>query len=226
MFRLNKRVTIAATMATMAAFSMPETAKASCSSEPMIGGICWMATDFCPQNYLPADGRVLQAQNYAALYSLLGITYGGNAPAQQFQLPDLRGRSVIAEGNYYNGVVQRGQKRGASTSTMNATNLMPHYHEIDPSTFVLSGAVKANNTASDANSPAGGYPAVVTPQVLDVYGNAGPAVAMKNGIVSGSLQDLSGSTAATGNATPIQITAPRLGLTACIAVTGYYPPRP
>ena len=226
MFRLNKRFTIAAMMATIAAFSMPETAKASCSSEPTIGDICWMATDFCPQSYLPADGRVLQAKSYAALYSLLGITYGGNATAQQFQLPDLRGRSVIAEGSYYNGFVQRGQKRGGSTSTMNATNLIPHDHEIDPSTFVLSGTVKANNTAPDANSPAGGYPALVTPPVLDVYGNAGPVVDMKSGIVSGSLQGQSGNTTVTGAATPIQVTAPRLGLTACIATTGYYPQRP
>ncbi|WP_341364327.1 tail fiber protein [Thalassospira sp. SN3W] len=224
MFRLNKRVTIAATMATIAAFSMPETAKASCSSEPMIGGICWMATNFCPEQYLPADGRVLPIRSYQALYSLIQTTYGGNQTTE-FQLPDLRGRSVIAEGYYYNGSVQRGQKRGASTSTMNATNLMSHDHVIDPSTFVLSGTVKANNTAPDANSPAGRYPALVTPPILDVYGNAGPAVDMKSGIVSGSLQGQSGNTTEAGNGSPINVTAPRLGLTACIAVTGYYPPR-
>ncbi|MDG4720922.1 MULTISPECIES: phage tail protein [Thalassospira] len=226
MFRLNKRFTIAAMMATIVAFSMPETAKASCSSDPTIGDICWMATDFCPQNYLPADGQVLQAQSHQALYSLLGITYGGNATTLQFQLPDLRGRSVIAEGNYYKGTVLRGQKRGASTSTMNATNLMPHIHEIKPSTFVLSGSVKANSTAPDANSPAGGYPALVTPPALDVYGNAGAVVDMKSGIVSGSLEYLSGNTTVTGAGTPIPVTAPRLGLTACIAITGYYPQRP
>ena len=224
MFRLNKRITIAATMATIAAFSMPETAKASCSNEPMIGDICWMATNFCPEQYLPADGRFLPIRSYQALYSLVRTTYGGNRTTE-FQLPDLRGRSVIAQGYYYNGSVQRGQKRGASTSTMNATNLMSHYHVINPSTFVLSGTVKANNTAPDANSPEGGYPALVTPPILDVYGNAGPDVDMKSGIVSGSLQGQSGNTTEAGNGFPINVTAPRLGLTACIAVTGYYPPR-
>ena len=40
-------------------------------------------------NYLPADGRILPITGNTALFSLIGINYGGNGTTN-FALPDLR----------------------------------------------------------------------------------------------------------------------------------------
>lgn len=42
-----------------------------------------------PGNYLPADGRILPIASNTALFSLIGINYGGNGTTN-FALPDLR----------------------------------------------------------------------------------------------------------------------------------------
>lgn len=51
-------------------------------------GIFAFATQ--PSGWLPCDGRLLPVAQYQALYSLLGITYGGDG-RNTFGLPDLRG---------------------------------------------------------------------------------------------------------------------------------------
>lgn len=43
------------------------------------------------------DGRELQIQAYQVLFSLIGVTYGGNGYTT-FKLPDLRGRLVVGQG--------------------------------------------------------------------------------------------------------------------------------
>lgn len=42
-----------------------------------------------PTNYLPADGRLIDIQTNTALFSLIGINYGGNGTSN-YALPDLR----------------------------------------------------------------------------------------------------------------------------------------
>ncbi|MFH1804444.1 MAG: tail fiber protein [Pseudomonadota bacterium] len=215
---------VAATAALTSIF-LPQPAKATCSDEPMLGAICWMATNYCPSPaYAKANGQSLPAQTNAALYSLIGTAYGGNPT--NFNLPDLQGRSVVGGGQYSNSTVQLGQKRGAATTTMTVNNLPQHFHTIDPSTFVLSGTLKANKTTQSDNNPANRYPGVANPAGVQAYGTGTTRVDMKSGIVSGDLSGKTGNTDLAGGGAPINVTAPRLGLTACIAIKGYYPPRP
>ncbi len=61
----------------------------ACGDSSYIGEVCVFAFNFCPQGYLPADGRSLPIRDNAALFSLLGITYGGDGKTD-FKLPDLR----------------------------------------------------------------------------------------------------------------------------------------
>jgi microcystin-dependent protein len=55
------------------------------------------AFNFCPQGWLPADGRLLPIAQNQMLFSLLGTTYGGNG-VSTFALPDLRGRAPLGAG--------------------------------------------------------------------------------------------------------------------------------
>ncbi len=53
--------------------------------------------NFAPQGWALCEGQLLQISQYTALFSLLGITYGGDG-IHTFALPDLRGRMPIGMG--------------------------------------------------------------------------------------------------------------------------------
>ena len=50
-----------------------------------------------PTGFLPCDGRLLQVQEYTALYVLISNTYGGDGTTT-FALPDLRGAFPMGAG--------------------------------------------------------------------------------------------------------------------------------
>ncbi|MGH9604583.1 MAG: tail fiber protein [Terracidiphilus sp.] len=58
-------------------------------AECTIGSIILNASTRYPDNYTPADGQLLSIQQNTALFSLIGISYGGNGETN-FALPDLR----------------------------------------------------------------------------------------------------------------------------------------
>ncbi|WP_315709645.1 phage tail protein [Brenneria uluponensis] len=125
----------------------------ACGTEPFIGEVCTFAFNYCPDGYLPADGRQLLVNSYQALFSLFGYTYGGSG--NNFALPDLRGRSAIGAG--YPGSygaqlnTEWGQRYGSSTTTLVANQLPGHTH---PAVFApVSGPQTVNipGTTGDLN---------------------------------------------------------------------------
>jgi microcystin-dependent protein len=83
-------VVAAATLVT----SVARPAEAGCGTNPIFGEICTFAFGFCPKGFLPATGAFLPIGQNEALFSLLGIDYGGNGTTD-FALPDLRGRTTV-----------------------------------------------------------------------------------------------------------------------------------
>lgn len=69
----------------------------ACSTLPYLGDVCAVAMDFCPANYVLADGRLLSMRQYPALLAIFGVQYGGDGKTT-FALPDLRGRTPIGAG--------------------------------------------------------------------------------------------------------------------------------
>ena len=57
--------------------------------ELYLSTIVEMALYWTPRGLLPCDGRKLPIRNNEALFSLLGINYGGDG-IHEFALPDLR----------------------------------------------------------------------------------------------------------------------------------------
>ncbi len=53
-----------------------------------------MATNFVPRGYLPCDGRFLPIQQNAALFALLGTTYGGDGRTN-FAIPNLMSKIPV-----------------------------------------------------------------------------------------------------------------------------------
>ena len=82
--------------------------------DPILGTIIIFAGTYAPQGWFDCDGRSLSINQYAALYSILGTTYGGDGQAT-FALPDLRGRTPMGINNEKNSTpfCQLGQKGGS-----------------------------------------------------------------------------------------------------------------
>jgi microcystin-dependent protein len=74
-------------------------ASQACEYEPYVGSVCVMAVS--PQrfptignSFVLAMGQALTPNQNAALFSLLGTTFGGNG-STSFNVPDLRGRVIV-----------------------------------------------------------------------------------------------------------------------------------
>jgi microcystin-dependent protein len=67
------------------------------SDEGMIGEIRLFAGNFAPRGWAFCDGQLLAVSSNAALFSILGTTYGGDGRTT-FALPDLRGRVPLHPG--------------------------------------------------------------------------------------------------------------------------------
>ncbi|MBJ7553738.1 phage tail protein [Marinomonas spartinae] len=133
--------------------SWPQKAQA-CGEGAYMGQVCLTAANFCPINTMEASGGVLSINEFNALFSVLGCTYGGNCQTT-FALPDLRGRAPVHYGKgatlpYYREV---GQQYGSEQIVQTASQLAAHKHaaEFVPyggATGVASGTVTLPVTAS------------------------------------------------------------------------------
>ncbi len=63
-------------------------------SDQFIGEIRIFGFNFAPVDWAACDGALMPISQNAALFSILGATYGGNG-STTFGLPDLRGRAVM-----------------------------------------------------------------------------------------------------------------------------------
>jgi microcystin-dependent protein len=74
------------------------------SDEDYLSSIGLFGGNFCPKGTLHAAGQNLPINQNQALFSLLGLTYGGDGQTT-FALPDLRGKEPAA-GSVYCVIVQ------------------------------------------------------------------------------------------------------------------------
>lgn len=99
---------------------------------PMIGLIIPFMTADPPPNVLPCDGSNYLREDYPELYAAIDPFF--IVDADNFVVPDLRGRTVIAAGDG-SGLTTRtvGQTGGEETHQLTETELASHTHTI-PST--------------------------------------------------------------------------------------------
>ncbi len=222
----------------------------ACGSEPYIGEMCTFTFNYCPQGYLPADGRALALNSNPALFSLLGTTFGGDG-RNTFNLPDLRGRSTLGTGqgnNLSNAVL--GQSVGTEATTLTIGQLPAHNHGFTPSggsapqvlPVAVTVGLNASTSPGTSDTPTNG--SMLGKVVSQVSGgetvstkiwNTSPAVSSSTVAIGGLSASGSvtipastggGTVGVTGNNQPVPTRSPALALTACIATQGIYPARP
>ena len=111
----------------MAGFSP---ASYACAVEPYVGSVCVMAvspTRFpgIGTNYVLAMGQPMQITQSPALYSVVGVMFGGNG-SSTFNVPDLRGKVIVGYDprNAAGGYV--GATGGNASIKLNIAQLPPH----------------------------------------------------------------------------------------------------
>lgn len=150
-----------------------------------------------PRGWALCDGTLLPVQQNAALFSLLGVQFGGNGTTN-FALPDLRGRVPVS--TRYNTPYVQGAASGSNTTTLNLANLPAHNHQLQGSATAANSLVATNNYLAAAvdNEYATGTTVTMAPTMLSI----------------------------TGGSSPVTNVQPYLGLIFAIAMVGVYPSRP
>jgi len=97
-------------------------------SEPYLGQLSLVGFSYAPLNWALAAGQILAVSSNAALFALLGKTYGGNGTST-FALPNLQGAVAVGFGQgpgLSNYVL--GETGGTQTVTLNASATPSHSH--------------------------------------------------------------------------------------------------
>lgn len=172
-------------------------------AEPFVGEIRLFSFAFAPKNWAQCNGQLMTITQNQALFSLLGVKYGGN-PTTNFNLPDLRGRVPLNYGRspVSGTVYQIANAGGAEAVTLTAATMPTHNH-----TYAVS-----TTAATKIGPNAARYYSASPPANLYVAGQ--PNVALNAAAV-----DTVGGGQAHSNMQPY------VTLNFCIALTGYYPPR-
>jgi microcystin-dependent protein len=92
-------------------------------TSPYLGEIRMTAFPFAPRGWVLCSGQLLSIQQNAALFSILGTTYGGNGTST-FQLPNLQGRVPVHQGNG----VTLGDQGGEATHALIVPEMPVHTH--------------------------------------------------------------------------------------------------
>lgn len=94
-------------------------------TQPFLSQVTMMAFNFPPRGWAQCDGQIMSISQNAALFSLLGTTYGGNGTST-FALPNLQSCVPIHAGAGFNF----GQSGGAENVALNAAQLPQHQHAL------------------------------------------------------------------------------------------------
>ena len=96
-------------------------------SQPYIGEIRMAGFNFAPYGWALCQGQTLSIDEFSALFTLIGTTYGGNGQTT-FNLPDLQCRLPFHQGTKNGNTMVIGQKSGSETVTLLGNQIPTHNH--------------------------------------------------------------------------------------------------
>ena len=118
-------------------------------SSPYLSEIRIVSFQFAPRGWALCNGQTLSIQQNAALFSLLGTTYGGNG-ITTFQLPNLQARMPVHVGN---GFIL-GQNAGEVTHTLLLNEMPVHTHQaVGVSTAPTAESATGNTWPASPENP-------------------------------------------------------------------------
>jgi microcystin-dependent protein len=166
-------------------------------SQPYIGEIRLVGFNFAPVDWALCNGALLSISQNAALFSLLGTTYGGDG-INTFALPNLQSRVAIHLGTLAGASYPEGQYAGVENVTLTTAQMPSHNHSIP----VVAAA-------GNAPSPAG---ALIASAPEEQFAAVASATSSMGNMV-----------AAAGSSQPHSNIQPYLALNYIIALYGIFP---
>jgi len=176
-------------------------------TDQFLGQIQPFGFGFAPKYWAQCNGQILPIQQNAALFSLLGVVYGGNG-STNFALPNLQSRVPMHQGSNAGTAYPVGLPAGEEQVALTSDQLPMHTHVfVGASTNATAavpsqGAVLANVAQPGGGTPNPYYASDATPQPL----NPGSV-----GLAGGNL--------------PHSNLQPYLTINWCIALSGIFPSR-
>ena len=103
-----------------------------------IGTIVQFGSSNAPTGWLLCDGSSISKTTYAALFNVIGTTYGSGSNATLFLLPNTTNRTIRGGGT-------TGQVGGNDTVTLTISNVPPHSHGLtqNGSNFTGGGTISS-----------------------------------------------------------------------------------
>jgi microcystin-dependent protein len=181
-------------------------------AEPYLGEIRIFGFNFNPTGWLLCNGQTLSISQYAALFALLGTTYGGNGTTT-FQLPNLQGRVPIHMGSDGVSNYVEGETGGVESVTLLANQMPQHNHLVNCDG---SGTARGGSTfgVGTGGTPANNIPGLATSPSHAAYSNNTPNATMAAAMIQTA-----------GGNQPHENRQPFLVLNFCIAINGIFPSR-
>jgi microcystin-dependent protein len=173
-------------------------------SEPYLGEIRCFSFSFPPKGWSLCNGQLLPINQNAALFSILGTSYGGNGTTN-FALPNLQGQVPAHVGP---GFVL-GQAVGEANHTLIVGEMPAHSHVI----------------MSDIVEPGGATEHAALPSVAAAIGPSNPDGLYATSVGSNSVTLAASVLSSVGGSQPHPNTQPYLVVSFCIALVGIFPSR-
>ncbi|HTV84667.1 MAG TPA: tail fiber protein [Dyella sp.] len=154
-------------------------------AEFYLGQIMMTGFGFAQRGFAFCNGQLLPIQQNTALFSLLGVQYGGNGTSN-FQLPNLQGRAPVGSGPSADPSWQPpsytiGDMEGVESVTLAGQQLPMHSHLVGATTSTGNSKIVTNalfGTSNNTSIPvfaAGGTNTVpLYPATIGMTGGSGP----------------------------------------------------
>lgn len=175
-------------------------------TEPFIGQIQPFGFNFAPANWAFCNGATLAIQQNTALFSLLGIQYGGNG-TNTFQLPNFSARATGGSGTGA-GLSPRsvGDTFGVAQVTVSIDEMPAHRH-------TLTAFAQTDTTKRSGVPVAGGGLSLPGSNAVKPFSNAAPNAPLSPSMLQPS----------SGGSQPHANQQPYLAVNFCIALQGVFP---
>ena len=176
-------------------------------AEPFTGEIHIYPYSYAPRDWADCNGQQMYIQQNAALYAIIGQTFGGSGQTQ-FNLPNLMRRVPMSQGQGP-GLTSRywAETDGVGTVALNQSEMPYHNHQLS-----------FEREVTEMSAPMGNYPGV-----------------FRQGGTGSNLYDTNGTTNTTslspqalgvsGGSQPHMNMQPYMVLRFCIALNGNFPSR-
>jgi microcystin-dependent protein len=177
--------------------------------DQFLGEIRMVGFSFAPVGWALCNGALLPISQNAALFSLLGVMFGGDG-VTTFGLPDLRGRAPVGMGTGPNlTAVTQGQLSGSESVNISAQQMPIHTHILQ-----VAGTETGSTTA-----PSG------TNNVLGASGTGQGSASIWSTALNSPVTLNPAQVGTAGASQSLPIRTPFIGTNFIIALTGIFPSR-